>query len=213
MGRSLVRIPLPEPPTERQRSDIDTWVRSLATSVFYGDGEWQAWIEDARSFGPNLEERYEPNAFYVQIVHVAEIDGPRHPTRTLAPPDDAVVTDKDLRRAETVRALGYDPRAYVILETSGKTGDHMRILGQMALLLAERYSGWVDFVGAITPPRRPGQDGGPTLDEISDYVHRLPGRVVEGYYTVQGGRRWVSHMVDVEFFRAWLQHPDFHVLK
>ena len=40
----------------------------------------------------------------------------------------------------------------------------------------------------------------------------MPGQVFDMYYTVAGDR-WVSHMVDTTFLRAWLQHPNFHMIK
>jgi hypothetical protein len=52
-----------------------------------------------------------------------------------------------------------------------------------------------------------------TLEEISAFVRPMPGRVFEQYYTVPPDRRWVSHMVDTTFLRAWLQHPHFHMIK
>ncbi|MEU2179335.1 DUF6368 family protein [Streptomyces thermolilacinus] len=41
----------------------------------------------------------------------------------------------------------------------------------------------------------------------------LPGRLAEVSYDTGGGGRWLRHVGDVEFLEAWLQHPDFHLIK
>jgi len=53
----------------------------------------------------------------------------------------------------------------------------------------------------------------PSLEEISAYVRAMPGTVYEIEYTAAAGHRWVSHIVDVAFFQAWMQHPRFHMIK
>ena len=53
----------------------------------------------------------------------------------------------------------------------------------------------------------------PPLDTVHEYVQQLPGHVYEFYYTLASGRRWVKHVIDLDAFRAWMHHPDFHMIK
>ena len=41
----------------------------------------------------------------------------------------------------------------------------------------------------------------------------LPGTVYEIEYTAAAGHHCVSHMVDTTFFRAWMAHPSFRMIK
>ncbi|MER8100875.1 DUF6368 family protein [Kitasatospora sp. NPDC094016] len=41
----------------------------------------------------------------------------------------------------------------------------------------------------------------------------LPGRVMEVSYDTGGSGRQLRHFGDVEFLEAWLEHPDFHLIK
>jgi len=54
-------------------------------------------------------------------------------------------------------------------------------------------------------PERPE----PSLQEVSEYVHSIPGTVYEIYYQTPRHTRWVSHIVDATFLRAWMNYPNF----
>lgn len=54
---------------------------------------------------------------------------------------------------------------------------------------------------------------GPSLEEVSAFVHSLPGKVYEFPYMTANDRPWVSHVVDTTFLCAWLEHPHFHMIK
>lgn len=116
------------------------------------------------------------------------------------------------------RLLGYRPAhdLNVWVDCDGVNAQH--VLGRLALALAERYGGVINIGFALTPPtpRRYRDDGidipHHSQEEISVFVHGFPGTVWEQYYTDDAGRRWVSHIVDAEFFRAWLAHPRFHLV-
>jgi hypothetical protein len=41
----------------------------------------------------------------------------------------------------------------------------------------------------------------------------MPGRIIEIPYETASGDEWLFHVVDPEFMRAWLTHPDFHMIK
>ncbi len=51
------------------------------------------------------------------------------------------------------------------------------------------------------------------LEDISAYVHSMPGNVYEIYYETGRKTRWVYHIVDTTFLRAWMDHSRFHMIK
>jgi hypothetical protein len=145
------------------------------------------------------------------------------------------VTADDLRnevaeeRREWLAKVGFYPAQALDLEAHCNGAVDHRILGTVALGLAEQCDGLVDLNGAITPPRRepplgPGdsptvQDARadaalwPPLESVHAFVSQLPGHVYERYYTTASGRRWVSHVMDLTALRAWLQHPSYYMIK
>ena len=52
-----------------------------------------------------------------------------------------------------------------------------------------------------------------SLEEVSTFVHSLPGKIYEFHYMTANNEPWVSHVVDITFLRAWLEHPHFHMIK
>jgi hypothetical protein len=62
--------------------------------------------------------------------------------------------------------------------------------------------------GPILPARSE-----PSLEDISAYIHSMPGNVYEIYYETGRKTRWVYHIVDTTFLRAWLTHPRFQMIK
>jgi hypothetical protein len=67
--------------------------------------------------------------------------------------------------------------------------------------------------GSTLPPELRPSARRPSLEEISAHVRAMPGTIYEFEYTTAAGHRWVSHMVDVPFFQAWMEHPNFHMIK
>ncbi len=67
--------------------------------------------------------------------------------------------------------------------------------------------------GPVIPPEFSVSARRPPLDEISAYVRAMPGTMYEIEYMTAAGHRWVSHMVDVAFFQAWMEHPRFYMIK
>jgi hypothetical protein len=123
--------------------------------------------------------------------------------------------------AATTACLGYRPIQDIVLYAGCRGAENHRILGELTLRVAERYSGMIDLGGALSPYVRlwefppdateadhPSQ----TPEAIRAFVGALPGRVCEIPYRASGGRTLFTHLVDVEFMRAWLQHPDFHMI-
>lgn len=53
----------------------------------------------------------------------------------------------------------------------------------------------------------------PPFEDISAFVHSIPGQVYEIYYETASNGRWVFHIVDATFLRAWMKHPHFYMVK
>ncbi|WP_424887093.1 DUF6368 family protein [Streptomyces sp. XH2] len=89
------------------------------------------------------------------------------------------------------------------------------LLGHLALALARRLDALVDFDGLLSSHPASGDDAGNEAVPARARVlaSALPGRLAEVSYDTGGGGRWLRHVGDVEFLQAWLQHPDFHLIK
>ncbi|WP_329571115.1 DUF6368 family protein [Kitasatospora sp. NBC_01266] len=89
------------------------------------------------------------------------------------------------------------------------------LLGHLALALARRLDALVDFDGLLSSRPVAGDDTGneAVLARARVLASVLPGNVAEVSYDTGGGGRWVRHVGDAEFLQAWLQHPDFHLIK
>lgn len=89
------------------------------------------------------------------------------------------------------------------------------LLGHLALALARRLNALVDFDGLLSSRSSTGEDtrAAAVLERARALASVLPGRVAEVSYDTGGGGRWFRHVGDVEFLHAWLEHPDFHLIK
>ncbi|MET8755589.1 DUF6368 family protein [Streptomyces sp. NPDC004667] len=87
------------------------------------------------------------------------------------------------------------------------------LLGHLALAFAQRLHAMIDFDGVLgyTPGNR--TDEAADLARSRTLVASLPGTVREVSYDTGGGDRWIRHVGDLQFLSAWLQHPDFRLVK
>jgi Family of unknown function (DUF6368) len=217
MGPS-VDIPLRDPLSTAQARELAWWLELITVPL---EGEpldwWPFWIRDDHNIEVlPIDDCSESCAFGLNVCNTPTEQDSVGEDGTV---DPEILAEFEEERAQTVNFLGYYPKQSINLFAGcNKALDH-RILGYLALQLAERYDGIIDMNGAITPPVHPGgyypfgNYPWHTLEEISAFVHAMPGRVLERYYTVSPDRRWVSHMVDTTFMRAWLEHPHFHMIK
>lgn len=89
------------------------------------------------------------------------------------------------------------------------------LLGRLALFLAGCFDALIDFGGLLgcrydTSDR----DEAACLAQSRALVASLPGRVREMPYVTYGeGGCGYSHVGDREFLAAWLDHPDFRMIK
>ena len=107
---------------------------------------------------------------------------------------------------------------FVISAMCNGEEDH-RILAEMALHFASACGGVVDFCGALIPPQ---WRANPTVWEGSwttiqpdfdVWIKSFPGKIVGLPYETARGTWWTTHVCDSTFFHAWLQSPDFHMIK
>ena len=111
---------------------------------------------------------------------------------------------------ELLDLLGYTPEAVVTLEAwCNRPVDH-RLLGALALYLAEQFGGVIDLGSKVSPPR-PGIFGEKvSIEEVRAYTKQIGGTALECW---PADRESFHHIVDVVFLRAWLSHPNFHIVK
>lgn len=106
-------------------------------------------------------------------------------------------SESDLKRV--AQALGWMPKyALGVWIGCSQSCDHKR-LGWLCAELVYRFDGIVD-VGRQLP--------------IPDGNGESPGRLVrvDTEYGIEG-KLSETHLIDAAFLRAWLQHPDFYMIK
>jgi hypothetical protein len=142
--------------------------------------------------------------------------------------DGEMWADDEARSAHAkaiATAFGLHPSSTIYLAAgTNKSADH-RILGELALYLAQIYDGVIDFDGALIPASTLSADEQADLTRMFEadwseiaaprerFFARLPGKILAVPYQTSNGRAWVTHVADREFMAAWLAHHDFHMIK
>lgn len=122
--------------------------------------------------------------------------------------------------AGVAEAFGFAPADELVVVAFCNRGADHRILGELCVWLAERFGGLIHFGAALWPPV-PREANIDALDadwrQVEPFFRRmvegLPGRVVGLRSEPQPGLEWVAHVADAAFLRAWLEHPQFHMVK
>lgn len=206
--------------TEDQWDEVDQWIRSIASGeVSYKTGSWhwgeeRAWhfdMSDGTRIGlPSLESQ---EAFHVGLS-VGKEPSPEQweqlsydPARMEEYGFERADLEALLIQNQQARAvLGYLPEQEIGLYVIGPYPDEYRVLGHLALRLSERYHALIDLGGRLywRPPNKRWEEV--TEEDMDQYAQRLAlsGRLL---------RLFGSTVVDAEWLRAWLQHPDFHLIK
>ncbi|AEV69748.1 DUF6368 family protein [Acetivibrio clariflavus] len=113
--------------------------------------------------------------------------------------------------------FGFTPMDEIAITAFFNDADSHRILGHLALILAEKYDGLIDLTGAITPPikedRAIKEYPYCTIKEIRNFVCKVEGKICEIEYEVKEGKKWIYHVVDTTFLKNWLKHSHFHMIK
>ncbi|MGP3974054.1 DUF6368 family protein [Streptomyces sp. 8N114] len=88
------------------------------------------------------------------------------------------------------------------------------LLGHLTLALAKRLGALIDFDGLLgrgLSHDAAGDDASANRSRAP--VASLPGKLVKVAYDTDTPERAFRHVGDVQFLEAWLQHPDFHLVK
>ena len=151
------------------------------------------------------------------ILHLAETyHGLIDMEGAIQPPLPSFHIDKDFWREQRAKV----PERKAFMQARFKEIEAALPPGTTMLdLFRQRYSDPHSPLNALDAellekfgPIWPEHPGTP-LEDISAYVHSFPGRVYEIYYDTANHKRWVYHLVDATFLRAWMNDPHFYMVK
>lgn len=210
MGGPSAAILLHHSLTEEQITGLEQWLYSITSRLEGKRGKWGPfWIKDVSLIG--LLDWHEVCTFSLTIEKVeTDLDF----LEAHRPIDKDSLAELRAKREQFIEYLGFVPEQCINVGSGCNRRIDHQLLGQLTLLLAERYDGIIDFGGAFYPPNNvPLEDV--TVEEVEEYVKELslPGRIFHMYYITAKDTMWIYHLIDPEFLRAWLQHPRFHMIK
>jgi hypothetical protein len=209
MGGPSASVLLREPLSASQIGQINETIRAISSHIVPGNGyHCDFWVSDLRPLGGSYVGAGKPLglSFY----------GPDGPMETIVQWDSA-------RMPVFVAEFGFVPQQEVSLAAFCNDREDHAILGRLTLYVAELIGGLVDFNGAILP-HLPVRITGESFwfekavwADVEPYFNamagEMPGRIVSFPYETARGTTWASHVADAAFLRAWLAHPDFHMIK
>ncbi|MFJ3981472.1 DUF6368 family protein [Streptomyces fungicidicus] len=171
-------------------ADVVPWLESFCEPVETNGGGLDFWVRELPTGGPPGADPTGVGVFFLS--------------------EDEEIPAED----EDYSAFSRPPVRGLVLGAGRSGPANHQVLGHLALALAERLDGWIDFDGLLGHPT-PRDDTGDqaSLDRARALAASLPGRVAEVSYDTGGGGRWFRHVGDVEFLAAWLRHPEFHLIK
>ncbi|MER7141539.1 DUF6368 family protein [[Kitasatospora] papulosa] len=79
--------------------------------------------------------------------------------------------------------------------------------------VAQQGGDGMDLKGLLPAPKNGTEPVADRLTELQQLMASLPGMVAEVSYDTGGYDRWFRHIGDTEFLTAWLQHPEFLLIK
>lgn len=135
---------------------------------------------------------------------------------------DIATSKRDYERAELLDLAGWFPQDNIGISAYCSGDENHRLLAHFCLLLASRLGGIVDFGGCPywLPPERsayraldPRAWSANEAAFADDIVPTLAGRCVGLPYEVDPGRTCRAFVCDTEFLRAWMNHPEFRMVK
>ncbi|MGY3340144.1 hypothetical protein ACVW0K_006243 [Streptomyces filamentosus] len=172
-------------------ADVVPWLESFCRPVeVSASGTLDFWVEDGSAVGFPVPDPTGVGVFFLT--------------------EDEETPGED----EDYSALSRTPVQGLVLGAGCSGPANHRLLGHLALALAQRLEALVDFGGLLgSPVPRDDTDEGASPDRARAPAAALPGRVVEVPYETGDGGREVGHVGDAEFLAAWLRHPDFPMVK
>ena len=187
---------LPQELTATQLQEVEATLRAIAETP-RGEGDWRFQVSDTNSIGGN----------YKGMGHPFGID--------LCPP---TIESDEVELIQIEDAFGFLPQQKMYIYAMCKGAKDHQVLAELTLYFAETYDGIVDFCGALIPPI--SVEGnfwempwGAFAEAFDEWMKPMPGKIHGIEYEVGRGELWISHYANVEFFRAWMKHKDFHMIK
>jgi len=120
-------------------------------------------------------------------------------------------------------AFGFEPQQSLQLDAMCNDKVDHTIMGVLLLHFAKLFGGVINFGGALLPPLSVVMEQDMRLWEegnwedvesyFSEMVEGISGKAVSIKYEVGNGRTWAYHVADAAFLKAWLEHPNFHMIK
>jgi len=173
-------------------ADVVPWLETFCEPVeAKASGDVDFWVRDASALGLQAFDPADVGVFFLS--------------------EDEEMPAED----EDYSAFSRPPVQGLIVGAGCSGSVNHVLLGHLTLALARRLDALVDFDGLLGGHRTAGEDTSDkaVLARARALASDLPGRLVEVSYDVDGGDRWLRHVGDVESLEAWLQHPDFHLIK
>lgn len=134
--------------------------------------------------------------------------------------DMGVLGEAGETRAFYERTFGVYPDSTISLSAMSNQAEDHRILGEIALALAQRLGGVIDMGGLIVPrhaflstPDFWNAPWSAVQSGVRAFTESMPGTAVALTYRPTPGREWAWHTIDAAFLQAWLSHPEFHMIK
>jgi hypothetical protein len=211
MGGPSASILLRERLTRAERDQIHSAVRAVSSDVHANQVyACDFWVNDMRPLGGSYVGNGRP--FGLGFHEPDENPG--------------LILDWEPEELDRLVAeIGFMPQQKVgYMAFCNGREDHV-ILAHLTLHVAELTGGMIDFNGALHPPlparitdewlwweKTPWSD---VEHYFTAMVGAMPGRIVSVIDPAQVGeaRHWPGHVADATFLRAWLAHPDFHMIK
>ena len=228
MAGPTVSVALRESLSIVQMDELGDWLHAIGDMErvernpgggFLGIANWALRVTDLVAIGIEQPSAYGRSDTCPMLVGV-------HPMRG---PSGVLYEREGGDMAQWVAQVGYFPEQEIGLAAMCNRPIDHRILGHLALRLAERFEGIIDLGGAFYPPRdvawlrlrdqpTPPSEGGmdtghPRVDPpIQPFVYQGPGRIFEFLYIGSEERPWYSSAADIEAFRAALDDPQFRLI-
>jgi hypothetical protein len=229
MAGPIVTVALREPLSAAQIDSLGDWLHNLGdvsrvvydpTGGYSGIANWDLRVTNGDDIGMGPIPAVDRASLCETLV---SLDPQRDGSGLLYERDEDEV-------GQWITQVGFFPNQEIGLAAMCNSSINHRVLGHMALCLAERYDGIIDLNGAWYPPMdvarlrqwdqpKPPWQGATDpgflwVDpRIQPFVYRGPGRIFEFHYVGGEDRPWYYNAADIEAFRAALQDPAFHLIK
>lgn len=195
------RILLREKLSASQFDDLKKTLHLISNEVVKSEfGIWDFWCDNTQPIG----------GFYFGINRMFGVN--------------LQTSEMEDNEAEIIAAaFGFKPQQ--ILQWDAMCNDHEdhAILGTLVAHFAELYGGVIDFNGALLPNLPKEMYKGRWLwqeanwSDVAEYFNAMANEMTEKVVSIEyetiGGRTWAHHVADAQWMRAWLNHPNFHMIK